>query len=119
MRPASTFSNIQLSNSRPYKDHDNLIPPTHGLAVSLIHLLEPILPDLMEEPVDMRPDIRYNLFGIIFYWTYLIIPRKADSSESAFRHLGMKRELMLHRLFIYFATAPLLYFLLEHLSITS
>ena len=28
--------------------------------------------------------IRYNLYGILIYWTYLIIPRKAGSSEPVF-----------------------------------
>ena len=35
----------------------------------------------------------------------------AGSSEPAFLFLGTKRELVLHRLFIYFATAPY-YFLI-------
>ena len=74
----------------PYKDHDNLTPRTHGLAVALFHLLEPILPYLMEEPVDKCREKWNNLFNIFGYRTYLIITRKADSKESAFRHLGMK-----------------------------
>ena len=50
---------------------------------------------LMAKPVDKARQIRYNFYGILIYWTYLIIPRMADSSESAFLFLDTKKELLL------------------------
>ena len=44
----------------------------------------------MAKPVDKARQIRYNFYGILIYWTYLIIPRMAGSSESAFLFLDTK-----------------------------
>ncbi|GBU06146.1 hypothetical protein FAEUMB_30040 [Faecalimonas umbilicata] len=42
------------------------------------------LPNLMAKPVDKARRIRYNFYGILCIWSYLIIPWIADSSESVF-----------------------------------
>ncbi len=48
------------------------------------HHQEPNLPNLMEKPVNKARRIRYNLYDIFGYWSYLIISWIADSSESVF-----------------------------------
>lgn len=59
----------------------NLNPPIRGSAIEQNHHQEPNLPNLMAKPVNKVRQIRYNLYGILIYLTYLIIPWIADSSE--------------------------------------
>ena len=86
----SRRQDFSLRGSTPDKDCDSLIPPICGLADEPIHRWESILPNLMEEPVNMRPEMRYNLYGTLKYLSYLIIPQRAGSSESVFLILGQK-----------------------------
>lgn len=62
----------------------NLNPPIRGSAVGQNHHQEPDLPNLMAKPVDKARRIRYNFYGILCIWSYLIIPWIAGSSESVF-----------------------------------
>ena len=51
---------------------------------NIIQSINEYITNLMAKPVDKARQIRYNFYGILCIWSYLIIPWITDSSESVF-----------------------------------
>ena len=84
----------------------NLIPPKRSLAVGQSHLQVPDLPNKVVKPVDKFRQVRYNFYGILGVWSYLIIPWIAGSSEPAFLFPGTKMEHIRVDQYLFFILQP-------------
>ena len=51
---------------------------------NIIQSINEYITNLMAKPVDKARRIRYNFYGILCIWSYLILPWIAGSSESVF-----------------------------------